>query len=216
MELLRDKKPVRELTLTKDGGWKGTFEGLPEYRTETEAYDYQVREASPPAGYSASVKRLSEAEREFERKFQITNTLLYYDLTINKQVPKEDWYAPHGDATFLYQITSKRNPDWNWYAELTFTEEDVQEDKDTLKKSRILKLPYGAYEVEELPALRYKGEITAVSGDTEQTDALKAITRLGTDNTPESVTYQNEKSRWDGYSHNDLVMNENERKGEGE
>lgn len=206
IELLQDGSPIKEMTL-RGNDWKGTFSGLPEYKTETQQYTYTVREAKTPTGYEDSVKRNTVGEGEFDRNFDITNTLIYYDLNLNKQIVKSDWYAPHGDATFLYRITSKRNPDWKWYEQITFHEEDVKNGGDTLKKSKTLKLPYGAYEVEELDVLRYKGEITDTSDGVKKINALKAEAQMGPDEPPKSVTYQNEKVRWDRYSHNDLVIN---------
>ena len=208
VELLQDGNPIQKLTLQKTGNWKGTFSGLPEYKTESTKYTYSVREANTPTGYEGAVKRNTAGEGEFDRNFDLTNTLVYYDLNLNKQIAKSDWYSPHGDATFLYQITSKRNPNWKWYEEITFTEEDVQVDGTVLKKSKTIKLPYGTYDVEELNVLRYRGKITDVSGDTKKMDSLKAEAQLDSDNIPESVTYQNEKFRWDRYSHNDLEINQ--------
>ena len=51
----------------------------------------------------------------------MTNTLKEYALTIQKEIAKEDYDTPHGDATFLYQITSRENPDWKWYEELSLS-----------------------------------------------------------------------------------------------
>ena len=64
--------------------------------------------------------------------------------------------------------------------------------------------------------LRYQGEITSVSGDAKKLDRLKAEAKLGTDEIPESVTYRNEKVRWDRYSHNDIVINQLQKGGTNE
>ena len=118
MELLQNGKVIKEQTLTADK-WEGTFVDLPEWQTETKKYDYQVREADVPDGYTESVSRSGDT-------YTVTNTLKKYDLTIRKEIAKEDFYAAHGDATFLYQITSKQNPAQKWYREISFTAEDAK------------------------------------------------------------------------------------------
>lgn len=207
IELLQDGEPIRELTLRESEGWKGAFEELPEYRTETERYEYTVREAEPPKGYEASIKQLEETG-EFVRKVSITNRLAFYELTIRKEIAKEDSYLPHGDATFLYRVTSKRKPEQKWYTEISFTEGETKQSGGMLTASKTLSLPYGEYLVEELPALRYEGGITETEGlvavdETKQS----ARVRLHDKENGASVTYTNEKTRWDRCSHNDLVIN---------
>lgn len=115
---------------------------------------------------------------------------------------------PHGDASFLYRITSKSNPDWKWYTEITFTETDMRQSGGMLTASKTLSLPYGEYIVEELDALRYQGTITKTAGPitVDETKQI-AYATLHDKKTEASVTYTNEKTRWDQYTHNDLVIN---------
>lgn len=200
VELLQDGKKMKELSLTAGKDWEGTFVDLPEWKTETEKYEYQIKEVQVPEGYQASVSQK-------DKTYTVTNTLKEYALTIQKEIAKEDYYAAHGDATFLFQITSRENPDWKWYEELSFTVEDAEKGGATLRKAKTVTLPYGTYEIEERDVLRYQGEITAVVGDIKKISDGKAEAKLGTDDQTESVTYRNEKVRWDRYSHNDLVMN---------
>ena len=201
VELLQDGKKMKELSLTAEKDWEGTFADLPEWKTEMEKYEYQVKEDQVPEGYQASVSQK-------DKTYTVTNTLKEYALTIQKEIAKEDYDTPHGDATFLYQITSRENPDWKWYEELSFTAEDAEKGGATLRKAKTVTLPYGTYEIEEQDVLRYQGEITSVSGDAKKLERLKAEAKLGTDAIPESVTYQNRKQSWDRYSHNDLVINQ--------
>ena len=209
VELLQDGKKMKELSLTAEKDWEGTFADLPEWKTETEKYEYQVKEVQVPEGYQASVSQK-------DKTYTVTNTLKEYALTIQKEIAKEDYDTPHGDATFLYQITSRENPDWKWYEELSFTAEDAEKGGATLRKAKTVTLPYGTYEIEEQDVLRYQGEITSVSGDAKKLDRLKAEAKLGTDEIPESVTYRNEKVRWDRYSHNDIVINQLQKGGTNE
>lgn len=208
VQLLQDGAVIKEMELQEGQDWKGTFEDLPEYRTETERFVYAVKETDLPDGYTAAVNRLLDQETEFQQVFQITNALRNYELELNKEMVKADYYADHGNATFLYQITSKQNPSQQWYEEISFTEADVKTGGSILRKSTRIELPYGEYEVRELGALRYQGAISATSGDVKQIAPLQAEVRLGTDEAVESVTYRNDKMRWDRYSHNDLVINQ--------
>ena len=208
VQLLQDGAVIKEMELQEGQDWKGTFEDLPEYRTETERFVYTVQETELPDGYTAAVNRLLDQETEFQQVFQITNALRNYELELNKEMVKADYYADHGNATFLYQITSKQNPSQQWYEEISFTEADVKTRGSILRKSTRIELPYGEYEVQELGALRYQGAISATSGDVKQIAPLQAEVRLGTDEAVESVTYRNDKMRWDRYSHNDLVINQ--------
>lgn len=204
VELLQDGTPIQTMTL-QDDDWEGTWTGLPEYKTDTEAYVYTVREVNTPTGYTEEVKPAEAGEHSLE--FDIINTLQYYDLNLTKEIVKSDWYGPHGDATFLYEVTSKVNPDWKWYEEITFTKEDAEQGGDTLSKTKTMKLPYGTYTVKEIKALRYDGKIQDTSGTVTKIGDLEAEVQVGTDDTPESITYFNAKTRWDQFSHNDLVIN---------
>ena len=199
VELLQNDQKIKELNLTAESDWKGTFDDLPEWQTETKKYDYQVRESAVPDGYTESVSRSGET-------FNVTNTLKKYDLTIRKEIAKEDFYAAHGNATFLYEITSKADSNKKWRTSISFTREDWEEAGATMRKTKTLELPAGTYEVKELDALRYEGRMIGVSGNVKKIDALQAEATLG-DAIPETVTYQNQKSWWDRYSHNDLITN---------
>lgn len=207
VELLQDGSPIRELTLQEDKDWKGVFKDLPEYRTETECYVYTVREDDTPKGYCAVIGEM-EQSGEFERDIEITNTLGLYDLTICKQIAKDDDYPSHGDATFLYQVISKEHPNLKWYAEITFNQADVARSGGKLTASKTLHLPYGQYMVEEMNVLRYQGRITKTEGSvtTDETKQFALVT-LHDKGVEAAVTYTNEKTRWDRYSHNDLVIN---------
>lgn len=207
VELLQDGEPIRELTLRESEDWKGSFEDLPEYRTETERYKYTVQEADPPKGYEASIKQMEETG-EFVRKVSITNRLAFYELTIRKEIAKEDSYLPHRDATFLYRVTSKRKPEQKWYTEIVLAEGAAEPSGGMLTASKTLSLPYGEYLVEELPALRYEGGITETEGAvTVDETKQSALVRLYNQGEKALITYTNEKTRWDRYSHNDLVIN---------
>lgn len=208
VELLRDGKPIQELRLKDSNGWKGTFENLPQYRTENERYDYQVRETDVPTGYNADIKHMENRNGEFERAFRITNSLVYYELTIHKQIAKADYYEYHGNEVFLYQITSENNPNWRWYEEISFTEKAQKQEGAVLTASKTMKLPYGVYEATELETLRYQGEIIRVSANARKIGSLQAEVKLGVDGGSESITYKNKKVLWDRYSHNDLAVNE--------
>lgn len=207
VELLQDGKAIHELTLRESEKWKGVFEDLPEYRTETERYEYTVREAAIPDGYKVSIGQTEESG-EFEREISITNRLAAYELTIHKEIPKTDVYTAHGDATFLFAITSKENPNRKWYTKIVLTDGQTESSGDMLTGTKTLSLPYGEYLVEELPALRYQGGITETEGSvTVDETKQNALVKFQGKETEASVTYMNEKTRWDRYSHNDLVIN---------
>ena len=201
VELLQNDQKIKELNLTAESDWKGTFENLPEWQTETKKYDYQVRESAVPDGYTASVKQTGQT-------FEITNTVDRYPLTIRKELAKGDYHAPHGDATFLYEITSKEQPAHQWYVYLTFTKEDLEQDGAWMQKFKTLHLPRGTYSIQEQNVLRYDGRITNLQGDGEQVSKLRAEVVLGAKDTPARITYQNEKICWNRYSHNNLLVNQ--------
>ena len=132
----------------------------------------------------------------------------FYDLTICKQIAKYDDYPPHGDATFLYRVISKEHPNLKWYAEITLNQADAAQSGDKLTASKTLHLPYGQYMVEELNVLRYQGGITKTEGPvTADKTKQFAFVMLHSKGAKASVSYTNEKTRWDRYSHNDLVIN---------
>ena len=84
----------------------------------------------------------------------------------------------------------------------------LKKQRGALTGETTLNLPVGAYEVEEMDALRYEGKIIEISGNVKKIGALQVEATLGSDDTPETVTYTNQKSWWDRFSHNDLVINQ--------
>lgn len=195
--LTQDGTKIDEMTLTA-GTWEGTFKDLPQYRTETEKYVYEVKEESVN-GYTATEKQLTDTS------WSVSNALRYYPLTIKKTVYEKDFEKAHGDATFLYEIKCK-DSDKKWRAYITFSEDDLT-GSSTASKEAAVQLPAGTYTVTEIGVLRYSGSITEVTGNAKKISDLEAQVTLNDDNAKATVSYTNNKIRWDKYSHNDYIIN---------
>ena len=206
VNLLQDGEIIAEMDITAEDNWEYEFPLLPEYRTETEKYVYRVSERVP-SGYTASYQT---EEVDGVTWYNIINTpVTEKEVTITKEIDKTDDYAAHGEATFLFKITDADNADHVWYQSIAFTDADITATAaDTVKKSITLSLARGTYTVEETDVLRYDGDVTDTEGNAERVGkGIAKVTVDGTEAIP-SVTFKNVKTRWDQYTHNNLIINQ--------
>ena len=129
-------------------------------------------------------------------------------LYITKRMKTDDYYEYHGDATFLFKVTSADDPDAVYYTEITFTKADIDSATGTLvsKIGEIDNLPIGEYIVEEVTVDRFDGGATYISNGTvsDNGNATFAVE----DYVVEIDTiFVNEKTDWSKFTHNDMILN---------
>mgnify|MGYP000066762630 FL=1 len=149
-------------------------------------------------------------------------TLPLGNITIIKKIKEEDITWAHGNPTFSFvaEGTDLSGNPHRYEDYVTFTRGSYETDKNgyaTLSVT-LKNIPLGQYTVWEKPVLRYY--LKDVRANTENVRIIKgAAPAYGTDprkiasgtaaltmqNKNASLTFVNEKSRYDRYSHNDSI-----------
>lgn len=190
---------------------------------------FKVVETKAPEGYTGAweqefqIAQGNGGVQEFT--YEVENTRLV-QLTLNKTIYAEEFYVPHGDASFIFLVSgTDLSGDAHTYARaVTFTEEYVKEhtaeDGTVTLSASIADIPAGTYRIEEKKTARY--ELTEVFPLTdnisvrvrEYKDARTGehgseVEYADADLTVKDgeVTFVNRKTVWDKYSHTDIVTN---------
>ncbi len=126
-------------------------------------------------------------------------------LVIRRTLAERDYYSSHGDATFVFKITSGAGG--VYYRTISFTAADMSSARNG---SVILQtecvLPYGTYTVESMEVSRYENRLVSMSSGSITSDDSG---EFQLDRTCEDVVadYEGSKTDWQRFSHNDLVIN---------
>lgn len=148
------------------------------------------------------------------------------NLTIRKQIYKQDVYWAHGTPTFFFHITGtdEFGKSHAWIRCMIFTPEYVSyntnSDNTIIQSVTLKNIPPGNYTIKELPVSRFA--LTNVVAETENVRAYKinrlhkyegitpvrgyAVAHLS--DSDGTVTFVNRKITWDKYNHNNVVINE--------
>lgn len=200
--------------------------------TEKNQGKFRVVEIQNPSGYTGKY----EKEIIFQKKADSFNdeimlkaenvpvTLPLGKITIRKKIRETDIIWAHGNPTFFFVAEGKdlagvyhRYEDY-----VTFEPDSYEVDENGYATLAVTldHIPLGQYEVWEKQVLRYylkdawantdnmrvvKG--TAPSYGVDPKQIATGIAALTTENRNASITFLNEKSRYDRYSHNDCVKN---------
>ncbi len=177
---------------------------------------YYIKELEAPAGY-----QYSQVKLEFDKPSipsEKEKVILYgvfsnfykprRKLIVRKEIAAEDIHWKHGNPTFLFQVKGEDYSGTEHVFEkaIVFTKDDVKEGENFLKKEIVFEnLIPGIYQVEELLVARYRlKEIKdIVNGSIEERKAKFDLDR----NMFGEVTFVNEKYEWQGFGHNDIVIN---------
>lgn len=177
---------------------------------------YYVRELKALSGYECV-----EGKLEFDKPSipsEKENIILYgifsnfqkqgRKLTVRKEIAVEEIHWEHGNPTFLFRIRGEdyRGEEHVLEKSIQFQREDIKGGEKTLKKEIVFEnLIPGMYQVEENIVARYRlKEIKdvvngAIEGERAKFDLDK--------NEFGEVTFVNEKYEWQGFGHNDIVVN---------
>ena len=162
---------------------------------------------------------------EIELKVQNTpKTVPLGKITIRKKIKEEDITWAHGNPTFFFVAEGKDlSGAFHRYEDyVTFAPESYQTDENgyAILSVTLDHVPLGQYEIWEKPVLRYylknayantqnvqitKGAAPAYGTDPKEIAAGTAA--LTVKNRKATITFVNEKTRYDRYSHNDCVKN---------
>lgn len=126
-------------------------------------------------------------------------------LKIKRNLAKTDYYSSHGDASFVFKITSDSGD--VYFRTISFTAADMNSAKDgivTLETE--CELPYGKYSVEAMPVSRYENRLSEISSGSI-TDMVRGQFQLDSGCSEVTAIYDGAKTDWQRFSHNDLVIN---------
>ena len=128
-------------------------------------------------------------------------------LTIRRNLTKSDYYSSHGDATFMFRITSDENADEVYYRTISFDASDIasQSGSVAVLETECL-LPYGKYSVEAMEVLRYENRLVSISSGSTVT-AVKGSFELDENCEEVTAVYDGNKTNWARFSHNDMIIN---------
>lgn len=218
--------PVCILTELEDGIYSDT-----EHLIWSDLNDgwFKVVETKVPEGYTGVWEQELQIARENggiqEFSYEVENTRLV-QLTLNKTIYAEEFYVPHGDASFIFLVsgTDLAGNAHTYARAVTFTEEYVKEhtlnDGTVTLSVCIEDIPAGKYRIEEKKTSRY--ELTEALPLTDNIavrvreyedlstgDIVSEIEYADADLTVRDgeVTFVNRKTVWDKYSHADIVIN---------
>ena len=155
---------------------------------------------------------------------EVENSPLMGQITIIKKIKAEDIIWAHGIPTFFFTITGEDQYGLHhtYEASISFVRDVFSVDGNGLGVMQVTipKIPLGEYRIYEKPVLRYflkdaqanTGNVLITHGGascygSDPKQAAYGTARLSSDARNASITFINEKSRYDGYSHNSSVKN---------
>lgn len=189
---------------------------------------FLVKETKNPSGYTGSWEQefiLTEEERYFF--YEVTNqptSLLTGSVTVVKKIRAGDITWAHGNPVFGFVLegTDEKGISRKYEDHIVFTPGSCNTGADGYAglDFTFTNVPLGTYVIYEKPVLRYYlKDVQANTGNVavhrEGTPAYGLLPKetayaravLNADQTRASVTFINEKKRYDDYSHNCIIEN---------
>lgn len=174
---------------------------------------YVLEELEAPEGYlKAGPVSFTLEEREGVQLVEMKN-YPYGRLTVSKAIRASDIIWAHGDPTFFFTVQGKdmAGEEHKYHGYVRFTRENIAACTDSqgmaLLSWTFENIPPGtAYAVTEEPVKDYR--FVSVSGSQSvKTEGRRALVDLTEKPTGQQVLFCNEKTRYDGFKHNDLKVN---------
>lgn len=176
---------------------------------------FRLIETKAPEGYHGGWKMdIDILEETFQNPvLEVENTLIrapYGEITVTKKIREEDIIWAHGNPVFRFVISGVDQKGlahtYENYVEFQKENYKVQGEYAVLSCA-FQNVPFGKYTISEKETLRYKlQEMTADTPNVTVTDQ-KGVAVLDKTNKTAAITLVNVKTRYDGYSHTDVVRN---------
>lgn len=174
---------------------------------------YTLEELEAPSGYLKAQPMNFTLEEMGDIQKVVMKNYPYGELTVSKTIRTADIIWAHGNPTFFFTVEGNDlTGQWHkFHGYVQFTEDEIAECTDSEGMATMSwtfkNLPPGqAYTVTEEPVKDYR--FVSVSGSGEvRTEGKKAIVDLTKKPTGQQVVFCNEKTRYDGFKHNDLKIN---------
>lgn len=186
---------------------------------------FLIKETKNPEGYTGNwSKEVTLTKDGQSLSLTAENTPILGQITIVKKLRTEDITWAHGNPTFLFAVTGKDRYGivHTYETTLTFLRDAFSEAGEGYGMTQVTipNIPLGEYQVYEKPVLRYYlKDAQANTGNVAITRSgasgygsdpklvAYGVARLSPDACNASITFINEKSRYDGYSHNSSIKN---------
>ena len=175
--------------------------------------EYILEELKAPAGYlKAQPVRFSLKAEEGTQRVTMEN-YPYGSLKVSKTIRASEIIWAHGDPTFFFTVEGKdlNGENHRYHGYVRFTREEIDSCTDSQGMAALSwtfeHLPPGKeYTVTEEPVKDYRFVSVSGSGDV-RIEGEKALVDLTKKPTGQQVLFCNEKTRYDGFKHNDLKVN---------
>lgn len=177
---------------------------------------FKVVETKNPTGYEGKFEKefvLTEAEEALELELEATNEPLIPpsgEITVTKKIKESDITWAHGNPVFRFTVSGTdikgESHTYEDYVEFSKGNYNLEGDYATLRLT-FKNIPLGEYTVSEKETMRYKFESVAADTSNVKISNQVGIATLSMDAKQAGVTFRNNKTLYDGYSHTDVVKN---------
>lgn len=200
--------------------------------TEENGGKFRIVETKNPENYKGNYDKTVVFEKKegvltSEIFLQAENTpviLPFGTITVMKKIKEADIIWAHGNPTFFFSVegTDLAGVSHHYEDYVTFVPDSYEVDENGYAVAAVTfqNIPLGQYTVWEKPVLRYY--LKEVLANTENVRIVKeaeaaygkdpkeiatGVAALTMENREASLTFVNEKARYDRYSHNDCIKN---------
>lgn len=132
------------------------------------------------------------------------------EIIVTKRIKEADITWAHGNPVFRFQVTGKDQKGishvYENYVEFEPGNYKVTEE-DAVLSCSFKGIQPGRYTISELPTLRYKFESVQANTENVSISGKTGIANIDSQNKTAAVTFRNKKTRFDRYSHIDVIRN---------
>ena len=187
---------------------------------------YRLTEEKAPDGYQLADPLVFTLEKKADVQKIVMKDLKYTEMEIVKKIRADEITWAHGEPTFFFTVkgTDLFGKEHQYQRMVRFTKEYVTSHTDgqgmVELSVRLTKIPMGnAYQVTEQEVLRYGlVQVTGTENVTVEklqepgegklpSEIFRVTADLEKKPSGTRIVFENEKYRWDDYSHNDAVEN---------
>ena len=173
----------------------------------------RTKETSPE-GYLGNWKEdISILDENQDFALEVSNEGIrppYGEITITKKILENDIIWAHGNPVFRFVVngTDRKGKAHSYENYVEFRQENYEKQGDyAVLSCTIAQVPFGSYTIREKETLRYKFQGITANTPNVQITGREGTAVLDSINETAAVTFTNLKTRYDGYSHTDVVRN---------
>ena len=176
---------------------------------------FRLIEVQPPEGYEGNwQKDIDILEEDFQNTvLEAENTLIRIpdgEITVTKKIREQDIVWAHGNPVFRFEINGTDQKGmlhrYENYVEFQNKNYETQGEYAVLRYT-FRGIPLGKYTVSEKETLRYSFQGAIAETSNVEIAGREANVLLDRENRMAAVAFMNRKTRYDGYSHTNVVRN---------